>query len=234
MTIFLKPFDRLADEVRHPALTLDLFTTEPLEDSDEPADEPDDAVIGQALAPAALQTARRRRGALMFGANLVFDRILDDLVVSDAESERLGVERFADEHLPSQLRHRYDASFLRKLLATAAKVAQDLASDEYTYPACTAEELVLWAILQEWQVLLDLTALGRSWTTLSEYLFEDLDFEYCSTRTWTVSKTTRSRTRRAASTSVRSRTGSRRSTVARGSTRTRSSCTNAISPTCST
>jgi hypothetical protein len=178
MTIFLKPFDRLADEVRHPALTLDLFTTEPLEDSDEPADEPDDAVIGQALAPAALQTARRRRGALMFGANLVFDRILDDLVVSDAESERLGVERFADEHLPSQLRHRYDASFLRKLLATAAKVAQDLASDEYTYPACTAEELVLWAILQEWQVLLDLTALGRSWTTLSEYLFEDLDFEY--------------------------------------------------------
>jgi hypothetical protein len=27
-------------------------------------------------------------------------------------------------------------------------------------------------------VLLDLTDLGQSWTTLSEYLFEDLDFEY--------------------------------------------------------
>jgi hypothetical protein len=70
------------------------------------------------------------------------------------------------------------ASFLRKLLATTAKVAQDLASDEFTYPGCTAEELVLWAILQEWEVLLDLTDLGQSWTTLSEYLFEDLDFEY--------------------------------------------------------
>ena len=168
----------MADLVRHPALTLDLFTTEPLDDSDRPVDEPDDAVIGQALAPAALQTARRRRGALMFAANLVFDHILDDLVVSDADRQRLGVERFADEYLPSRLRHRYDASFLRKLLATAAKVAQDLANDECTYPACTAEELVLWTILREWEVLLDLTDLGQSWTALSEYLFEDLDFEY--------------------------------------------------------
>lgn len=34
------------------------------------------------------------------------------------------------------------------------------------------------AILREWEALLDLTELGQSWTTLSEYLFEDLDFEY--------------------------------------------------------
>ncbi len=175
----LETFDHLADEVRHPALTLDLFTTELLDDSDEPEhDEPDDKAISNALDPAGLNAARRRRGALMFAANLVFDHILDDLVVSDADRERLGVERFAHEHLPSRLRHRYDAPFLRRLLASAAKVAPGLASDEFTYPACTAEELVLWAILQEWEVLLDLTDLGQSWTALSEYLFGDLDFEY--------------------------------------------------------
>ncbi len=177
----LETFDRLAGEVRHPALTLDLFTSEPLnaDDADDGVeDEPDDETISMAIDPEALQAARRRRGGLMFAANLVFDHILDDLVMSDADRERLGAERFADEHLPSRLRHRYDTSFLRKLLATAAKVAQDLAGDELTHPACTAEELVLWAILQEWEMLLDLTDLGQSWTALSEYLFEDLDFEY--------------------------------------------------------
>jgi hypothetical protein len=181
----LETFDRLADLVRHPALTLDVFTSDPIEDSqgsedsdDRVVDEPDDKTISDALDRAALQIARRRRGALMFAANLVFDRIVDDLVVSDADRERLGVDRFVDEHLPSRLRHRYDASFLRKLLATTGKVAQDLAGEQFTYPACTAEELVLWAILREWEVLLDLTDLGQAWTTLSEYLFEDLDFEY--------------------------------------------------------
>jgi hypothetical protein len=174
----LETFDRLAGEVRHPALTLDLFTSEPLNDADADDGVEDDEAIDAALDPAALQAARRRRGGLMFAANLVFDHILDDLVVSEEDRARLGVERFAGEYLPSRLRHHYDAGFLRKLLATAAKVAQDLASEEFTYPACTAEELVMWAILQEWEVLLDLTDLGPSWTALSEYLFEDLDFEY--------------------------------------------------------
>jgi len=134
-------FDRLADQIRHPTLTLDLFTTQHLDHSDEPDnDEPDDDVISQVLDPAVLEVARRRRGALMFAANLVFDHILDDLVVSDADRQRLGLHRFVDEHLPSRLRHHYDSSFLRKLLATAAKVAQDLGADEFSYPACTAED----------------------------------------------------------------------------------------------
>jgi len=175
----LVTFDRLADQVRHPALTLDLFTTQHLDDCDEPDnDEADDDAVSQVLDPAVLEVARRRRGALMFAATLVFDHILDDLVVSEADREPLGLPRFVDEHLPSRLRHRYDSSFLRKLLAMAAKVGQDLAADEFSYPACTAEELVLWAIVREWEVLLDLTGLGPAWSTLSEYLFEDLDFEY--------------------------------------------------------
>jgi hypothetical protein len=130
------------------------------------------------LEPEALTAAQRRRGSLMFAANLVFDHILDDLVVSDPERERLALPRYVDEHLPSRMRRHYHAPFLRKLLAAAAKVAQDLAIDAYTYPACTAEELVLWIVLQQWQMPLDLTELGPNWTDLSEYLFEDLDFEY--------------------------------------------------------
>jgi hypothetical protein len=175
----LETFDRLTGQVRHPALTLDLFTNEPLDDSDDPVhDEPDEEEIRAALEPDALAAAQRRRGALMFAANLVFDHILDDLVVADAERERLALPRYVEEHLPSRMRRHYDAPLLRKLLATSAKVAQDLAGDEHTYPACTAEELVLRMVLQQWQMLLELTDLGPSWTDLSEYLFEDLDFEY--------------------------------------------------------
>lgn len=183
---WLARFEQLADVVRHPVLTLDLFTrhhrfdagSDELLDDEAFEDEPDDEAIAAALDPAELRAARRRRGALMFAANLVFDRILDDLVISDEQRERLGEERFVDEYLPSQYRQCYDAAFVRKLLATAAKVSQDLATADYSYPACTAEELVLWMIAQQWQVLLDLTDLGQTWTDLSEYLFEDTDFEY--------------------------------------------------------
>jgi hypothetical protein len=182
---WLARFEQLADVVRHPVLTLDLFTRHHRHDAsdesfdDEPfEDDPDDEAIAAALDPDELRAARRRRGALMFAANVVFDRILDDLVISDEQRKRLGEERFVDEYLPTQYRQRYDAPFLRKLLATAAKVSQDLATADYSYPGCTAEELVLSMIVQQWQVLLDLTELGQSWTDLSEYLFEDTDFEY--------------------------------------------------------
>jgi hypothetical protein len=182
---WLVRFEQLADVVRHPVLTLDLFTRHHRSDDsdesldDEPfEDEPDDEAIAQSLDPDELRAARRRRGALLFAANLVFDRILDDLVISDEQRKRLGEERFVDEYLPPQYRQRYDAPFVRKLLATAAKVSQDLSTADYSYPGCTAEELVLSMIVQQWQVLLDLTELGQSWTDLSEYLFEDADFEY--------------------------------------------------------
>jgi hypothetical protein len=80
--------------VRHPALTLDLLIAEPLDDTNDGVeDESDDETISMALDPAAWLAARRRRGALMFAANLVFDRnILDDLAVSNEDRERLGVD----------------------------------------------------------------------------------------------------------------------------------------------
>lgn len=52
------------------------------------------------------------------------------------------------DHLSEPLRQRRDVRTIRHV-----QVARDLASNEFTYPARTAEELVLWAILQEWEVL---------------------------------------------------------------------------------
>lgn len=61
--VLLQTFDRLASQLRHPALTPDLFTSQPLDNCDDPVeDEPDDEAISAALAPEALTAAQCRRG----------------------------------------------------------------------------------------------------------------------------------------------------------------------------
>jgi len=83
-------------------------------------------------------------------------------------------------------------------------------------------------------VLLDLTGLGPAWSALSEYLFEDLDFEYLFDSDMDgveddplAHKTTNIEVRPLADWFAPFN-------PARGSTPTPSSCTNATSPSCST
>jgi hypothetical protein len=104
-----------------------------------------------------------------------------------------------DEFFPRRYRHAYDEQFHRKLMSTVAKVSYDLANPYPTHsralsrslargsgnsgrsrrqqPACTAEELVIHAIIGYTEMLLDESGLGQPWTDLREDLLEDLDFE---------------------------------------------------------
>lgn len=169
----IESFARLCDQVRHPVLEIGLFASAAPEVGDE------FGVSFVELGPSELPEARLRRGALLYAANLVFDEVLDDLVVMSGGDSRLGEpdDRFVDQHLPSRYRYAYDEEFHRKLVAIVAAVASTRASPDGAYPACTAEELVLSAILREWQVLLETTDLGQAWADLTEYLLEDTDFE---------------------------------------------------------
>lgn len=170
-------FERYADLVRHPALGLSLFA----------ADAPDDRLggggeLGAGASEGRVRDARRRCGALLVAANMVFEWVLDDLAAMtgadppQAEDSEDG-GRFVDELFPPQYRQLYDVAFHRKLLATVAKVGADLASPGAGSPACTGEELVLWAILQQWRSLLEISELGMPWSDLTDDLFEDTDFE---------------------------------------------------------
>ncbi|HEX3456950.1 MAG TPA: hypothetical protein VHR97_03260 [Candidatus Baltobacteraceae bacterium] len=176
----LATFEELASEVRHPALTLDLFSDVAISNDEVQEDEDlTDEDVARLLDAADLLRARLRRGALLFAANLLFGRLTDDLILLGGGSIPDGDVAVVDEYFPRRFGRDYDLDFHRKLLATAAKVALDLANNEYTYPACTAEELVLYAIVREWRSLLELTGIaGSSRDDLTEYLFEDLDFEY--------------------------------------------------------
>jgi hypothetical protein len=170
--------DFYGDQVRHPALNLELFTASMpgVDDEIEDEDIADDVEPDRAVPTEEVEGARRRRGALLAAANLIFDRVVFELTVLAAGDE-LAEERFVDEYFPPQYRHLYENDFHRKILATIAKVSHDLVNPHAWRPACTAEELVLYAILREWQALLDVYELGQPWTDLTEDLFDDLDFE---------------------------------------------------------
>lgn len=163
------------DQIRHPALQLELFTSDYPDESDlGPGDEQPIQV-----AAAALPRARLRRGALLAAAHLVYDQVLFDLTQAmlGPKAANLDEERFVDDHFPQRYAHAYDAEFHRKLLVTVGKVAQDLTDPHAGYPACTAEEMVLAAIIEQWQVLLDLAEIDHAWADLPSYLLQDLDFE---------------------------------------------------------
>lgn len=176
----LAAFERLSNRVRHPALELDLFLTEsPRAGLDAYDDAWAEQVDLTRVPDEEIEQAQLRRGALLYAANLIIDRVLDDvarLLGANLPGDAEGT--FAEDHLPPRFRRHYDAEFHRKLLATTAKVAQDFADPNGGDPACTAEELVRYAVIEEWEALLDLTDLGQPWAPLTEYLLADLDFEY--------------------------------------------------------
>ena len=61
---------------------------------------------------------------------------------------------------------------------TAVKVGHDLAREDAGPPACIAEEIMVNAICEMAEDLLDVADLGRPWLELTESLHEDLDFEF--------------------------------------------------------
>jgi hypothetical protein len=141
----IESFARLCNHVRHPVLEIALFASA----APEVVDEFGEAFVELALSE--LPHARLRRGALMVAANLVFDEVLDDLVIMSGGDphSRDPEERFVEQYLPSRYRYAYDPE-LHKLLAAVAAVAAvayNLASPNGEYPSCTAEELVLSAIV---------------------------------------------------------------------------------------
>jgi hypothetical protein len=127
-----------------------------LEDDDR---EDDGNQVGLAVPAEGVEGARRSRGARLAAANLIFDRVLYELTAPASGEDRGpdAKERFVDESFPPRYRQLHDLEFQPKILATIATVPYELANPGPWRPACTADELVVYAILQQWQVLLDVT-----------------------------------------------------------------------------
>jgi hypothetical protein len=127
---FLAELERLADQVRHPALTLDSFLADPIE-MDQAIEEPDEAdLLSAGATPDELQQARLRRAAVLYTANLIIGRCLDDLTLQQwdpgtqlpiadpgTEDVELG-DSFVWDFFPPRFRHTYNREFHAKVLIT--------------------------------------------------------------------------------------------------------------------
>jgi hypothetical protein len=183
----LAELERLADQVRHPALGLYSFLAGPVE-VDETVEEPDEADLLSAGATLEdLQRARLRRAAVLYTANLIIARCLEDLTlqqwdpdtllpITDPDTQEVE-ESFVWDFFPPRFRHTYTREFHTKVLITASKVAYDLARPDGRHAACIAEELILNAICRLVELPWDLAGLGRPWLNPSEDLLEDTDFD---------------------------------------------------------
>jgi len=171
-----------AHRVRHPAAPLAHFVA----DSDQLPEDfggDGDGCEDLDLPPAALEEARQRRAALVVAATGIIDRSIDDLRELDFGDDGLpdpdqAEESFVFERFPARHRASYDEPFFRNVLVTVVKVAQDLAHPNGEPAACTAEEIVRDAVIDEALGLCEAAGLGQPWLHPSETLLEDTDFAY--------------------------------------------------------
>jgi hypothetical protein len=82
-------------------------------------------------------------------------------------------------YLPSRYEHYYDGRFARDWTTTVAVVGWKLAQPGEVALACVAEELALFALIRQAQVLLDLREREtdeQAWSDFRDLVFEDEDF----------------------------------------------------------
>jgi hypothetical protein len=85
---------------------------------------------------------------------------------------------------PKRHRHAYTERFFLNVLVCVIKVAQDLCDSHAGPAACTAEEIIRNVIIKHAIALCELAELDPPRTHLSEYLLEDLDFEFLYDPDW--------------------------------------------------
>jgi hypothetical protein len=190
--VFLAELERLAGRVRHPALTLVSFLAEPVEVDESIADPDEMDLLAAGATPEDLHAASLRRAAVIYTANLVIARCMDDLTLrrwdpqthlpasglDEDEQAFLGDEAtFVWEFFPPRFRAAYTRDFHSRVLISAVKVAYDLARPDGGPAACLVEELILDAVCQILDMTWDLAGLGRPWLDPAETLLEDTDFE---------------------------------------------------------
>jgi len=142
-----------AHRVRHPAAPLAHFVAD-ADQLPEDFDGDGDGCEDLDLPPAALEEARQRRAALVVAATGIIDRSIDDLRELDFGDDGLpdpdqAEESFVFERFPARHRAGYDEVFFRNVLVTVVKVAHDLADPHGEPAACTAEEIVRDAVIDE-------------------------------------------------------------------------------------
>jgi hypothetical protein len=99
--------------------------------------------------------------------------------IADGEPGQGYADTSIGSYLPSRYEHYYDGRFARDWTTTVAVVGWKLAQPGHVTLACAAEELALYALIRQAQVLLDLREEEndeQAWSDFRDLAFEDEDF----------------------------------------------------------
>jgi hypothetical protein len=101
--------------------------------------------------------------------------------IADGEPGQSYADTSTGSYLPARYEQYYDARFGRDWTTTVAVVGWKLAQPVEVTLACVAEELALFALIRQAQVLLDLREResdGQAWSDFRDLVFEDEDFRF--------------------------------------------------------
>lgn len=119
------------------------------------------------------------RGTLITAATTLVDQLLDDTATLAAGGTLADTTALAG--LPPQLAPHYTPAFARQFLVAFLDLTTLLTADQWAPPSCVAQELGVRLLLDQADVIADLTGLPLPphWQdTLLDLLVEDLDHEY--------------------------------------------------------
>ena len=117
------------------------------------------------------------REALRDAAIIYLDECFS--TIADGEPGQSYADTPIGSYLPQRYEHYYDGRFARDWATTVAVVGWKLAQPSDVTLACVAEELALFALIRQAQVLLDLRELEndeQAWSDFRDLVFEDEDF----------------------------------------------------------
>lgn len=124
--------------------------------------------------------ARTRRGCFASAVSAARDVIAAEILFFDQavqEGQEADYEwGWASHDLPRAFCERYDRDFHRRMLAHTLSLWERMASGTFTVPWCTAEELLLSTLLDDYAVRLGALELEPGWVDLEEVWFVDHDF----------------------------------------------------------
>jgi len=116
--------------------------------------------------------ARIRRGCLASSMLLARDLIAADIYYVDRQ---VGDWTWA-HRLPSAMSNHYDRTSHRRLVALVVGLWDRMEAGRFDGPSCTAEELLLSIILEDYEARLDACELDGGFVDLEDHWFQDQDF----------------------------------------------------------
>lgn len=125
------------------------------------------------------------RRALLAAVSVLTDHFFEDIEsLANTQLPARFESTYMSGFLPERYMHRYTYLFAKRFLVCVVTVGWKLRAPGEYLLACTAEELVLNALIQQAETIMELNEEPADFTEFRQRAFEDWDFEYLFDQQW--------------------------------------------------